>query len=144
MKLNLQSIADVRKLIGAELLGSRKAEYWDLTSELWGRLVYDKEVAAWVETGSWKSEIMNLFLLAVANTFSAVVLVVRSVPVHILLVLPTSGKALDVLAVGHLLIDSKEHFDGLAPADFAAERKLIELLANSVCSLRSLRHTLAW
>lgn len=144
MKLNLQSIADVRKLIGAELLGSRKAEYWDLTSELWGRLVYDTEVAAWVETGSWKSEIMNLFLLAVANTFSAVVLVVRSVPVHILLVLPTSGKALDVLSVGHLLIDSKEHFDGLAPADFAAERKLIELLANSVCLLRSLRHTLAW
>ena len=35
--VSLQSAGDVRKVIAAELLGSRKDSYWDLTSDLWGR-----------------------------------------------------------------------------------------------------------
>lgn len=132
----LRSAEDVRKLIAGELLGTRNTLYWELTSDQWGRLAFAREVSAWQSSGSWKSEVMNLFLLAAANALSVAVLLVRSVPVHIMLVLPTTGPPRDVIAIGHLLIDNKEHFDSLVPSDFTSERQLVELLAHSVLLLR--------
>lgn len=131
----LNTIADVRRLVRDELMGVRRQLYWDLTSALWGTQQYACEVEEWARSGNWKSEVMNLFPLAVSNALLCAILLVRSLPVHVLLVTPTAGAARGVLSFGHLLLTDREHFDSLRPLDLTQEQALIDVLASSVCCL---------
>ena len=129
----LKAIADVRQLVRDELMGVRRQLYWDLTSALWGTQQYAREVEEWARNDIWKSEVMNLFPLALSNALLCAILLVRSVPEHVLLVMPTAGAARGVLSFGHLLLTEREHFDSLRPLDLTQEQPLIDALASSVC-----------
>jgi hypothetical protein len=128
----LSTVEDIRAELAAELLGAKRAEYLDLAGYVWSGKQFAEEVDAWRKSGFWKSEIMNMFPLAVANCFQATVLLVRSVAPNILLVLPTHAPARRVFAFAHLLVTNKEHYNSLRPADFATEQSFIKLLGESV------------
>lgn len=130
---SLSTVGDVRAELASELLGAHRAEYLDLAGYVWSGKQFAEEVDAWMKSGSWKSEIMNMFPLAVANRFQATVLLVRSIAPNILVVLPTHAPARRVFAFAHLLVANKEHYNSLRPADFATEQSFIKLLGDSVC-----------
>ena len=118
----------IRQFIGRELLGTTKDDYFRMICDHYNRRQFDAAVADWVKHGSWKSEVMNLFMPAAANAFHATILLVRSKPPHALLVLPSHAPTARVFAFAHLLIQGREHFNSLRPADVQKEMDLITLL----------------
>jgi len=135
----LSTVADVRAELGAEMLGAHQPEYHELCKEAFSGREFAAAVRAWVQLGEWRSELMHMFPLVVANCFHATVLVLRSVGPNVLLCPPTHAPANRVLAFSVLVVNNtKQHYDSLRPSIARAsdpESLFIKLLFESVTAV---------